>query len=68
MRDVHVGPELAHAARHQVGVAVEVGARLERGELALVLAGKDAQVLGLPSMMVSRSRARAPDRPRASPR
>ena len=45
VRHVHLGPELAHAARHQVGVPVEVGARLERGELALVLAGKDAQVL-----------------------
>jgi hypothetical protein len=43
---VYLGPELAHTARHQVGVPVEIGACLERGELALVLTGKDAQVLG----------------------
>ena len=48
MGHVHLGPELAHAARHQVRVAVEVLVRLERGELAFVLPREDAQVLGLP--------------------
>ena len=44
---VHLGPELADAAGHQVGVAVEILACLEGGELALVLAREDAQVLDL---------------------
>ncbi len=45
VRPVHVGPELPHAACDQVGVAVQVLVGLECGELALVLARKQAQVL-----------------------
>ncbi len=44
--DVDLRPELADAAGHEVGVAVQIVARFQGGEAALVLAGKAAQVLG----------------------
>ena len=60
MGHVHLGPELTHAARHQVGVAVEILAGLERGQLALVLAREDAQILDLPLDDRAEHRAYAP--------
>src|SRR5262249_13189961 len=44
--DVNLRPELAHAAGDQVRVAVQVVARFERGQSALVFTGKAAQVFG----------------------
>jgi hypothetical protein len=44
MREVHVRPELADAAGHQVGVAVELRERVERGETASVLTGEAPEV------------------------
>ena len=44
MRQVHVRPELAHAAGHQVGVAVELRERVEGGETPGVLAREAPEV------------------------
>ncbi len=45
MGHVHLGPEFTDAARDEIRVAVELGARVERGEPALVFAWEAREVL-----------------------
>ncbi len=45
MRHVDIRPELSDAAGHQVRVAVQILARLERRQLAFVLSRKQAEVV-----------------------